>query len=322
MCSGLGRLRPGSQFQMYRLDRIFRYRNRLDNCLPQFAHSTIVTYLFNGRCKFRCTSDETTPAESFSNYLFIRAVINRIALARRRLLPYGHRIAMSLALPITSAAVRETFRAWNTERESLDAQLNESLAALSAYQSHLDGWQQQLARERDELRAAREQLDRDRADAHETHAESSAAVASELNAAREKITALTTLLLNRTEELRSLDNRRAEVQTELELARARERELKAALDEHTCSVEEERSQWAEELRQLREVVERQIDAPEVQEPAATVERPAPPAKTSAAGGGGAPALPRQNPVLGSIVEQFGKLRQQRAVQRQATSKSG
>ncbi len=182
---------------------------------------------------------------------------------------------MTVALPINSEAVRETFQAWNTERDSLEAHLDESLAALSAYQSHLDGWQQQLAQERDELRTAREHLERDRATTDKTHAESTAAIATELNAAREKITALTTLLLNRTEELRTLDNRRAEVQTELELARARERELKASLDEHTCTIEQERSEWAEELRQLREVLEREVDAPPIEEPVAVEERPAP-----------------------------------------------
>jgi len=231
---------------------------------------------------------------------------------------------MTLATALNSEAVRETFQAWNAERDSLDAQLNESLAALSAYQSHLDNWQQQLARERDDLRTLREQFERDRAASEKSRNDASAALASELEAAREKITALTTLLLNRTEELRTLDNRRAEVQTELQLALAREKELKLALDQQKREVDEERSQWAEELRQFREVIERQLDSPTGPEPAAALERPAPPAtppNVVSGGGGGAKVLPRENPVLGSIVEQFGKLRQQRAVERQATSKS-
>jgi septal ring factor EnvC (AmiA/AmiB activator) len=227
---------------------------------------------------------------------------------------------MTLALPLNSEAVRETIRTWNAERDSFDAQLNESLAALSAYQSHLDGWQQQLARERDELQAARERLDLDRTTNERSQAESSAALVKELDAAREKITALTTLLLNRTEELRTLDNRRAEVQTDLELARARERELKAALDEYKQAAEHERSQWAEELRQLREVLECQLETSGVQDQAARAERPVVPVNTNSAGVG-AHVIPRENPVLGSIVEQFGKLRQQRAVERQAVCSS-
>jgi DNA repair exonuclease SbcCD ATPase subunit len=231
---------------------------------------------------------------------------------------------MTLAPTFNGEAVRETFRAWNAEWNSLDTELSESLAALEAYQRHLDAWQQQLTGERDELRCAREQLERDRSASDKSHAESSATTLTELHASREKITALTTLLLSRTEELRTLDNRRAEVQTELELSRARERELQAALDEHQRSIDDERSQWADELKQLREVVERQLDAPVDQEPIAAAERPTPPATAAPPGtpsaSDGAQASPRENPLLGSIVEQFGKLRQQRAVERQASNR--
>lgn len=233
---------------------------------------------------------------------------------------------MTLVSTISGDAIRETFREWNAERDSLDAELGESLVALEAYQLHLDTWHQQLAREREELQTAREQFERDRVSAEKKHSEASAATLTELHAAREKITALTTLLLSRTEELRTLDNRRAEAQTELELARAREREIKAALDDHKRSVDHERSQWAEELRHLREVVERQLEAPAVEEAIAAVELPVPPAPQAApapaastnktpSSGGAQPS--RDNPLLGSIVEQFGKLRQQRAVERQA-----
>jgi len=51
-------------------------------------------------------------------------------------------------------------------------------------------------------------------------------------------------------------------------------------------------------------------APVSQPPAAPVTRPQPT-------GGAARVIPRENAVLGSIVEQFGKLRQQRATDRQA-----
>src|SRR6476659_4061369 len=71
-------------------------------------------------------------------------------------------INMTVATALNCETIRETFRAWNAERESLDSGLSESLAALEAYQLHLDDWQQHLARERKELQAAREQFDRDR----------------------------------------------------------------------------------------------------------------------------------------------------------------
>jgi septal ring factor EnvC (AmiA/AmiB activator) len=243
---------------------------------------------------------------------------------------------MTVALPLNSETIRETFRAWNAERDSLDTQLSESLAALSAYQSHLDKCQAQLAREREQLNAERQQFEFDRSNADKSHTESFAALNTELTGAREKITALTTLLLNRTEELRTLDNRRAEGQTELELARARERELKAALEEHKQQFERERSELAEELRQLRDVLQRQLDSPveehapaiaQVAQPATPPPAPSPkpsppPAQTVAAkSSGSARVLPRESPVLGSIVEQFGKLRQQRATERQASNRS-
>ena len=236
---------------------------------------------------------------------------------------------MTLTSTINGDAIRQTFQAWNAERDSLDSELSESLAALEAYQNHLDTWHQQLAREREELQNARGQFERDQLSADKNQSEASAATISELHAAREKISALTTLLLNRTEELRTLDNRRAEAQTELELARARERDLTAALDDQKRSVEQERANWAEELKHLREVIERQLEAPVSEAPLAAAEIPvasppqttpapaSPPSKTASSGD---QPRSRENPLLGSIVEQFGKLRQQRAVERQANNR--
>ena len=63
-----------------------------------------------------------------------------------------------------------------------------------------------IEQERDGLRAERNQFERDRAAAEKGHATNSATLTAELNAARDKISALTTSLLDRTEELRTLDN--------------------------------------------------------------------------------------------------------------------
>lgn len=226
---------------------------------------------------------------------------------------------MAVALSVTSETILGTLRTWHAERESLDSQLNESVAALEAYQSHLDAWQTQLAGQRHELRQLREVLDRDLAAFDDRQAGVSTEAAAELTASREKIVTLTDTLLARTEELRVLDNRRAEVVTELELSRAREGELRAALDEQKRTIEQERAHWAEEFRRLRELLERQLETPPVEEAIAPPERNPAPAKQQrsapvAADGSSA------NPVLGSIVEQFGKLRQQRAIDRQATKR--
>jgi chromosome segregation ATPase len=362
-------------------------------------------------------------------------------------------------------AVHGAFRQWQAEQEPLDTQLSESLAALSAYQTHLDDWQRQLASEReelrasrqqweqeqsnaqhsetrlsdltcelsaardeiqaltarlisgeqelhaererferersaaaqiadsdtssfaaaelsaarveidhltaaldsraDELRAAREQLEQDRAAADSTHArltqvseELSAArgeianltkclltsaeelrterqknetdestadqhqnqlaeVTSELNAARDKIAALTTMLLARTEELRTLDVQRAEAGAELEMARVRERELVAELEELRQTREWEHAQWADDSRNLREMVEHRLEGVD-------------PNNSTEHGGNSQSGERRvakngeragENPVFASVKEQFGKLRQQRAMDRPASKKA-
>ena len=154
-------------------------------------------------------------------------------------------------------ALRNTFCNWQKDKESLDAQLAESLAALEAYQSHLDGWQQQLARQRDELRSAKEQLDHDRAELNRALAEHKGTNADNTSAAE-------------------LEHSRKQIVELTEQLRAR----------------------IEELQQLKQ------SRPEV------VEKPAPEPTPET------PSQPRTaSPVLGSIVEQFGKLRQQRAVDR-------
>jgi len=207
-------------------------------------------------------------------------------------------------------AIRGTFQQWRAEQEPLAAELSESLAALAAYQSHLDAWQQQLARQRDELSAARERFVSERAEAQKLQAQSVAENSAESNAAREKIASLTGALLARTDELRVLDNRRAEVVTELELARAREKELNAKLEELKQSREQERLQWSDELRHLRELVERRLETNDTERHAAAAELP--PAKRPPVEHVGRAS---NSPVLGTIVEQFGKLRQQRALDR-------
>src|SRR6476659_8958129 len=86
---------------------------------------------------------------TFSKHLFFWAGSDKAALAWRNLLPHAHSVAMTLAATVNADAIRETFREWNAERDSLDAELSESLVALEAYQLHLDTWHKQLACERD-----------------------------------------------------------------------------------------------------------------------------------------------------------------------------
>lgn len=224
-------------------------------------------------------------------------------------------------LTLDAGALRESISLWQAEQESLDAEWNESLAALVAYQSHLDGWQQVLAEQREQLRCDREAWERERAEGALEREQSTTQSDAQLTEGREKIALLSQQLVARTEELRVLDQRRAELATELERARSQAKSLAADAEQQKRSLEQERSAWAQQLRQMRELLEVRAAAPvtgyddDVRPPAepATPQAPPRPRATS-------DKKPTNNPVLGSIVEQFGKLRQQRANDRQSPKK--
>jgi chromosome segregation ATPase len=216
-------------------------------------------------------------------------------------------------------SLRAKLHEWRAGNESLETQLSESMAALTAYQSHLDAWQKQLAHEREKLRKEQEQFEHQRAatrDAQTGHEHNSAEPGSELADAREKISTLSASLLARTEELRQTDERRSQLASELEMGQVREKELVAALEEQKRSLEQERAHRAEELRNLEKLTHSAGDgAQSTSEDSLTaLEQSGRPA-----GNTGQQQI-NENPVLGSIVEQFGKLRKQRAMDRQGLRK--
>ena len=224
-------------------------------------------------------------------------------------------------LTLNGEILRESFCEWQSEQEALDAEWSESLAALTAYQSHLDAWQQELVEERESLRREREAWERNEEATKLVRDQSASQANAQLAEAREKISLLSEQLLSRTEELRVLDQRRAELTIDLELARVHAKELAADVDEQKQTFERERSAWTEQLRQMHELLELRAATPVTGYDdviAAAAERPAPPAprppKAIASVSGEKPSP--NNPVLGSIMEQFGKLRQQRANDRQ------
>jgi chromosome segregation ATPase len=229
---------------------------------------------------------------------------------------------MTASVLLDRDTIVDKFRQWDAAQQPLDAELSESLAALAAFQSHLEAWQSELAREReslqtlgDELSAERERLGCEQGTAQLDQTKLTE-LTTELHTSRDKVGALTTSLLSRTEELRVLDTRRAELATELELSRVREKELKVALDEIKQSREQERLQSTEETRRLRELLE---SRPEASDPLVQAER----LETGTAEHRAAERhVEKQadNPVLASVMEQFGKLRQQRAMDRPAFKK--
>jgi chromosome segregation ATPase len=205
--------------------------------------------------------------------------------------------------------VQRSFREWQAEQEALDSQLSESMAALEAYQSHLDNWQLQLAQEREDLQRMREELGRERPSDGKDH-EKLARCEQELLEARAKITSLTAALLDRTEELRQLDRGRAETNAALAAAKARERDLSAAHESLQKSTDVQRGQLEGAIAEMR----RQLDqSPDVVDAPAPAELRAgdPPLGPTATG----------SPVLSSLMEQFNKLRQQRSLGRHSPTRT-
>lgn len=213
-------------------------------------------------------------------------------------------VMSSTIIAADHTVVERSFREWQAEHTQLEAQLAESFAALDAYQSNLDNWQRELAAEREELQQLRATIERDPA-IDENHREQLEQLSNELSEARQKISSLTAALLERTEELRDLDHQRSEAEGELSHARTREQELAASLTAQQQGAEAQRLQWEQEISRLREEAEKA-------------------AVLAASGSHGEPGQNSEarsqtrspgSAVLGSVMEQFGKLRQQRSMNR-------
>jgi septal ring factor EnvC (AmiA/AmiB activator) len=182
-------------------------------------------------------------------------------------------------------SITNSFRIWHEEQQQLDSQLAESVAALDAFQATLETWQLELVQERDELRQLRETLE-----CEKTHTEIVPAVGEsgelaqlrqELQQAREQISALT---------------------ADLALARAHELELGEALvaeqHAHDTHVYHQDEAFDEAVELVAAGSYRGDTTP-------TGNKRSEPRRGS-------------SPVLGSVMEQFGKLREQRSLSRSNT----
>jgi chromosome segregation ATPase len=191
------------------------------------------------------------------------------------------------------ATVAECFRNWKEDQRTLDAELNESLAALEAYQANLDAWASSLARERQQFNQERHSWELTRSEG-EIDPRKLDEVTAELEAAREHVTRLTGELLTKTDELRTVEKICTELSSELDRLRGRESDLAAQLDKERSrlkAIEKDHADQLEHWRQEREQAKSQ---------------PNPPAISNHG-----PRL-SNNPVIGSVVAQFDKLRQQQA----------
>jgi septal ring factor EnvC (AmiA/AmiB activator) len=224
---------------------------------------------------------------------------------------------------IDHSIISDSFHGWREEQETLQSQLDESLAALTAYQSHLDAWQSELAAERDSLRKERDEIARERISIDDQRAQLDL-LAKASGQSTEQNSALSKALVDRTDELRQMDRRRGELTTDLQLSQAREKELAVTLEKERESIAEQKAKWEDENRRLRERLKREMASPNIGEAYDEEEEPGdvPPEQPSHPTERVERRNSNDNPVLGSIIEQFGKLRQQRASNRQKGPKSG
>ena len=211
------------------------------------------------------------------------------------------KIAMTPSLvSVDRESVEHSFREWQEEQSLLDAQLAESVAALDSYQSHLDNWQQELAREREELRQLREAVEHDQAPGS-TGNEQIELLNQELRESREQVSSLTMALQTRTDELRELECQRETIEAELALVRGREQELEAAVAAQQSGSDTQTHHGNQHQAAFDKAVEQAAAANQGE----------------AVKSGTAKVEPRRgaSPVLGSVMEQFGKLREQRSLNR-------
>ncbi|MFV2067670.1 MAG: hypothetical protein ACC645_11895 [Pirellulales bacterium] len=131
-------------------------------------------------------------------------------------------------------------------------------------------------------------------------------VTAELDDARNRLEEVLQVSKDQKDQIERLGQERDELENELDTVRARAAELNDALAQIKRESVEERAEWSAELKQMRHVLERQAElltsAP--RQPAA--------ARISASRSHENGSKKAHDPVLGSVMAQFEKIRQERA----------
>lgn len=200
--------------------------------------------------------------------------------------------------------LRESVRHWADEQAAiesqLEAELEESFAALEAFQRSLEEWQQSLVAQREQLQADQTALAAER----ETLTGHDSQLASELSELKTLVDLLELEKEDLAEQLKENNSGSNELMQQKEEARRREIALQAELESERADWLVQQHEMNEELNRLRERSANQSPAiTDIDEPA-TSELVASHAATKVA--------TKVDPVLGSVLEQFGKLRQQQA----------
>lgn len=178
--------------------------------------------------------------------------------------------------PMATAALqptRECLDAWIQESQHAEDELRESFEALDAYQRQLDAWQRRLGEEREQLAQERQRL-----------SEQADAAPAEGNG----------------EQLAELQAENARLSEESGQANQLKQQLEQQLAETRAELAQQNQHWSTELARVVKLLEEQQSASGY----AASDAPAAPAVIAPGSS--------DDPVLGSVVAQFSKLRQQRA----------
>ncbi len=203
---------------------------------------------------------------------------------------------------------RECLEDWRQESARCEEDLNETFEALEGFQRNLESWQQRLVLERKELeleRAEVQQLDTATAECEQMLAGAIAAHEEELSSSQERATQLEEELTKASAARLSAESAKAQLAVELDQARRKRQELETQLEQNRAEMSRQNQHWSEEFNRVVQMLAEQNS--EQDPPGSCQEEPSTPATPIAV----AP-IKSSDPVLGSVVAQFGKLRQQRA----------
>jgi chromosome segregation ATPase len=121
----------------------------------------------------------------------------------------------------------------------------------------------------------------------------------------------------RLEAVRGLEQERTALETELEMVRSRAAELTETLDQERKQMAQDRAEWSSELKQLRRLLERQARLATTPVPPGERQVQRAPDADVEHTGNGVQAPRRSDPVVGSVLAQFDRIRQQRLAARAA-----
>lgn len=191
---------------------------------------------------------------------------------------------------------------WCVEQDALEQDLSESLAALEAFQRQLDAWQTKLATEREQLQQDCKRFNDEQA-AWRAENASSDEINNQLSAALAERERLREEGLESARRAEQFEEQATESQEKLEQTKRRVTELEETLQSERADMAHQQARWDEDFRRLRGLLAQQ----------------AKPAPQPGVAPQPAPAV-AEDPVLDSVLAQFGKLRQQHAGRRSGQEK--